>query len=401
MRALVIDDDDLVRRSLTRLLTSMQVEVSQAGDGFAAVQAIESNAPFDVIFCDLQMPGRDGVQTLRDLAERKVASGLVLLSGHAADIVVSAANTAKHHGLNVLGHLQKPFDRDKIKILLEAASKPQAAVARGVEIRRQPLTKEDLRQGLEAKEFTIVLQPKVNPSTGIIDGSEALVRWTHSKHGMISPVEFIPLAEESELIDELTEAVMDRAVAGYNLIRKAGFAFPIAVNLSTRSMSRLDLADRLLQMVKEGGATSDGFIFEVTESRLADNITAFMETATRLRLMGFKLSIDDFGTGFSTMEQVGRLPVSELKIDRAFVAGTPNNPTTRHILEASLQLGRSLSLKCVCEGVETEEEWDLVRRLGADTVQGYFIAKPMDTHTFVGWVREWSAKSKSSGSAQR
>jgi EAL domain-containing protein (putative c-di-GMP-specific phosphodiesterase class I) len=118
-------------------------------------------------------------------------------------------------------------------------------------------------------------------------------------------------------------------------------------------------------------------------------MAAFLETATRLRLMGFKLSIDDFGTGFSTMEQVSRLPVSELKIDRAFVAGTPTNPRTRHILQASLQLGHSLNLSCVCEGVETREEWELVHTLGADTVQGYFVAKPMDMVTLIGWLAKW------------
>jgi EAL domain-containing protein (putative c-di-GMP-specific phosphodiesterase class I) len=188
----------------------------------------------------------------------------------------------------------------------------------------------------------------------------------------------------------LTDVVMQRAIVGHHRLRDAGYEIPIAVNLSTRSMSDLDLADRLQKSVVEGKASPAGFVFEVTESRLADSMAAFLETATRLRLMGFKLSIDDFGTGFSTMEQVSRLPVSELKIDRAFVAGTPTNPRTRHILEASLQLGHSLNLKCVCEGVETRAEWELVHTLGADTVQGYFVAKPMEMGVLIPWIADWA-----------
>lgn len=391
MRALVIDDDDLVRSSLARILTSMHVEVSQAGDGFAAIGKIESAPePFDVIFCDLEMPGRDGVQTLRDMAERKVTSGLVLLSGHTRDILESAENTARHHSLYVLGHLNKPFDRAKISGFIEAVNRPRAlqhaAAAMG---QHSALHEADLCQGLARGEFTLAFQPKVHPASGAVGGLEALVRWTHTQYGPLPPVEFIALAEETALIDQLTDVVMRTAVAAHHHLRDAGHNIPIAVNLSTRSMSHLDLADRLHALVVDGKASPDGFIFEVTESRLADSMAAFLETATRLRLKGFKLSIDDFGTGFSTMEQVSRLPISELKIDRAFVAGAPANPRTRHILEASLQLGHSLNLKCVCEGVETRDEWELVQTLGTDAVQGYYVAQPMNISRLIPWVKDW------------
>jgi EAL domain-containing protein (putative c-di-GMP-specific phosphodiesterase class I)/CheY-like chemotaxis protein len=391
MRALVIDDDDLVRRTLARILASMQVEVTQAEDGFAAIDQIETSpTPFDVIFCDLQMPGRDGVQTLRDLADRHVTSGLILLSGHSTDIVASAENTARHHALNVLGHLYKPFDRAKLHVLLEAVGRPRSMPR--ASITREPLTEADLRRGLAANEFDLVFQPKVNPVSGAVSGVEALVRWAHGRYGSIPPVEFISLAEETMLIDPLTDVVMQRAIAGYHSLREVHSDIPIAVNLSTRSMTHLDSADRLRALVVDGGASPAGFILEVTESQLAGNMTAFLETATRLRLMGFKLSIDDFGTGFSTMEQVSRLPISELKIDRAFVAGAPDNPRIRHILEASLQLGHSLNLKCVCEGVETSKEWELVRQLGTDTVQGYFVAKPLGLAALRPWISEWADK---------
>jgi EAL domain-containing protein (putative c-di-GMP-specific phosphodiesterase class I) len=390
MRALIVDDDDLVRRTLARILGKFEVEVTQADDGFGALKAIDDSAkPFDVIFCDLQMPGRDGVQTLHDLADRNVSAGIVLISGHSTDIVAAAENMARHHALNVVGRLPKPFGRKDIQTLLDKARQPHAPRAA---VKRAAVTADDLREGIAQNQIKIAVQPKVNPVSRTLVGVEVLARWDRGADGMVSPVEFIPLAEENGLIDALTDAVMAQAVSAYRHFDAAGCVLTVAVNLSTQSMTRLDLADRLHAAVTASGIPPQKFMFEVTESQLAGNMAAFLETATRLRLMGFKLSIDDFGTGFSTMEQVSRLPISELKIDRAFVAGATINPRTRHILTASLQLGRGLKLHCVCEGVENQGEWELVRDLGAESVQGYFVSKPMEVADLPGWLEAWNAK---------
>ena len=151
----------------------------------------------------------------------------------------------------------------------------------------------------------------------------------------------------------------------------------------------LDMPDHLARIVSMLGGNPAAVTLEVTESCLVDDLSAFLDIATRLRLKGFRLAIDDFGTGFATLEQLSRLPVSELKVDREFVAGAPDNDRTRAILEASLQLARSLNLTTICEGVETRAEWNLAADLGADCIQGFYIAKPMAAGELVGWFNSW------------
>jgi len=388
MRTLIIDDEILVGKTLAKTLRKFGAEPVIVQSVEAALREI-GTAPhvFDVIFCDLQMPDRDGVQMLRELTARSVTSGLVLVSGKGRDIVAAAASTARQHGLNVLGSLHKPFEQSDIAALMEAAAQP-LRVARHQRA-AAAIDAADIRRGLDAGEFAAAFQPKVNPHTRAITGAESLARWTHGVHGAIPPGIFIPIAEETGLIDAVTDAVLASALHGLNALRAQGLDAHVSVNLSTRSMTNLDLPDRLSDTVLRAGLLPSQIMLEVTESQLVKNLADFLEIATRLRLKGFALSIDDFGTGFSSLEQVSRLPVSELKIDRAFVAGTPTNARTREILKASLSLGKSLGLTCVCEGVELEAEWNLVRDLGTDSVQGYYVTRPLSIDAFLGWCAAW------------
>lgn len=384
-RVLVVDDHKFIRFTLKNTLLKLGVaQVDEAEDGDAAIALLQApGAPFDIIFCDLQMPGRDGIETLRAFAGLGVKSGIVLMSGEDLSILAAAENLARSHGLNVLGHVTKPVSAEVVKQFLGAtdSSRPQLGKATLTE----RVDDIDIRHGLENNDFYVVYQPKVSLKNGLLHGVEALARWKHPRFGLISPVVFVPIAEQSGMIDQLMEFVLNQALSGKDQWRGLNHDINVAINVSTQSMVHLDLPDRLAGIVNRAGANPSSFVLEVTESRLADNMSAFLEIATRLRLKGFRLSIDDFGTGFSTLEQLSRLPVSELKIDRAFVAGAPENDRTRAILEASLTLARNLNLTTVCEGAETAAEYDLVGNLGADCVQGFYVAKPMTAAEILPW----------------
>jgi len=387
-RALVVDDHKFIRFTLKNTLSKLGVtHVDEAEDGDAALARLNASAaPFDIIFCDLQMPGRDGIETLRAFAGLGVKSGIVLMSGEDLSILAAAENLARSHGLKVLGHVTKPVSAEVVKHFLSAmdSSRPQVGKATPTE----RVDDIDIRRGLENNDFYVVYQPKVSLKNGQLHGVEALARWKHPRFGLISPVVFVPIAEQSGMIDQLMEFVLGQALTGKGLWRSLNHDINVAINVSTQSMVHLDLPDRLAAIVNRAGANPSSFVLEVTESRLADNMSAFLEIATRLRLKGFRLSIDDFGTGFSTLEQLSRLPVSELKIDRAFVAGAPENDRTRAILEASLTLARNLNLTTVCEGAETAAEYDLVGNLGADCVQGFYVAKPMMADQILPWENQ-------------
>ena len=171
--------------------------------------------------------------------------------------------------------------------------------------------------------------------------------------------------------------------------RADGLDLKIGVNFSVDNLNQLDLPEWIVSVASEEGMDPSKVILEVTESRLMEDVTKPLEILTRLRLKRIGISIDDFGTGFSSMEQLKRIPFEELKIDRAFVFGAAGDPSARAILESSVDLGKRMGMSLVAEGAETQEDWDLVAELGCDMVQGYFVAKPMPGDELPSWIAEW------------
>jgi len=228
----------------------------------------------------------------------------------------------------------------------------------------QPITAQELEEGLENGALQVVFQPKISVATRELVGVEALARWRHPDRGMLGPAAFIPLAEESGKNKALTEAIFACAMAQAGEWHAAGLDLQVAVNVSVDVLDSVDLPERLVASAEAEGINPSRVIIEVTESRLMTDPRAPLEVLTRLRLKGIMLSIDDFGTGYSSMEQLKRIPFTEFKIDRGFVHGAADEPATRAILESSVALGKTLGLKVVAEGLETQEDWYLVAELG-------------------------------------
>jgi EAL domain-containing protein (putative c-di-GMP-specific phosphodiesterase class I) len=193
--------------------------------------------------------------------------------------------------------------------------------------------------------------------------------------------------EQSGLIETLTEGMVKGAARYCRLWREAGVDVTVSVNLSLKSLGDVRLADRLVNLVGDQGLERKHMIFEVTESAAGSDLGHVLENLSRLRMKGFGLSIDDYGTGYSSMERITRVPFTELKIDQAFVKGASTQPASRAVLESSLEMAQKLGIPAVAEGVESRGEMDLVRSLGCQMVQGYFIARPMEAADFLGWVK--------------
>jgi len=201
----------------------------------------------------------------------------------------------------------------------------------------------------------------------------------------------VPVAEECGLINEITEAVIHKALAQCGIWRAEGYDFKVAINVSMQDLNRYEFPEFVIGTAEAEGVDPSSIMLEVTESRLMEDIVKPLEILTRLRMKGVGLSIDDYGTGASSMQQLRRIPFTELKIDREFVAGAPQDAAARAMLVSSVSLGKDLQLPVVAEGVEDEDEWALVASLGVDIVQGYYIAKPMDAQGIENWVANWSA----------
>lgn len=235
-----------------------------------------------------------------------------------------------------------------------------------------------LRRGLEREEFVLHYQPQICASTGKLTGTEALVRWRHPELGMVPPLEFIPIAEETGLIAPLGEWILRSACEQSAAWQRAGFpALRVAVNLSLRQFQQSELVETISRILTVSGLAPQHLELELTESSLMENAAMTIETLHRLRNLGIKISIDDFGSGYSSLSYLRNLPIDTLKIDRAFVTDLAADSSDEAIVKTIITLARNLGLKTIAEGVETEEQSMILSGLGCDEMQGYLFGKPL------------------------
>ncbi|MFZ5467764.1 MAG: EAL domain-containing protein [Pseudomonadota bacterium] len=235
-----------------------------------------------------------------------------------------------------------------------------------------------LRQALETDELTVFYQPQIDLASGRMVGMEALARWRHPDEGLISPAQFIPLAEESGLIVPLGEQVLRKAMTQARSWHLGGHAgLRMAVNLSSRQFQQPDLSGQLLALLEETGLDPGCLELEITESMLLEQGPGALRTLERIRSLGISLSIDDFGTGYSSLSYLKRLPVHKLKIDQSFVRGIPDDPRDMEIAATIIAMARNLRLEVLAEGVETEAQLAYLRSRGCDMAQGYYFSPPV------------------------
>jgi diguanylate cyclase (GGDEF)-like protein/PAS domain S-box-containing protein len=251
------------------------------------------------------------------------------------------------------------------------------------EMRRRSIswleTESELRRALENGELHNLYQPIVHPRSGEIVGFEALVRWQHPKRGLVSPADFIPVAEQSGLIVQLGHGVLERACAEalrWNEGRE-GEPLRVAVNFSPRQLSHPHCIDTVVETLERIGLPPDHLCVEITESALVEDSAATLATLNRLRDIGIRLALDDFGTGYSSLTYVRRFPIDTLKIDRSFIDGIVGSTEDEAIVTAVLSMGRALGVGVVAEGVETEEQAARLRTLGCTLAQGYLFSRPI------------------------
>jgi diguanylate cyclase (GGDEF)-like protein len=249
----------------------------------------------------------------------------------------------------------------------------------------------DLREAIASRALTVHYQPKVSMADGRLVGVEALARWDHPTLGAISPVEFIPLAEQTGLIGPLTDVVLEQSLAAVSAWRAAGLDISVAVNLSVQSLYDDDLPTKLAGLLAEHDLSPDALEIEITESTAMDRPAAAAQVLSRVAAIGVAIAIDDFGTGHSSMAYLRQLPVSSLKIDRSFVLDMDRADGDAAIVRAIVGLAHSLSLEVVAEGVETPAAWATLAALGCDVAQGFLVARPLPADAFERWVGQWHA----------
>ncbi|MDQ3915973.1 MAG: EAL domain-containing protein [Actinomycetota bacterium] len=249
----------------------------------------------------------------------------------------------------------------------------------------------ELSNAIQNKEVVLYYQPKADMRTGKIIGVEALARWQHAYRGIVGPDEFIPLAEQTQLIRPLTMNLLDEAIRQISVWDKRGINLKVAVNLSSRSLLDLQLPDQVTRLLQKWQVEATSLELEITESTIMADARRALAVLSTLNSMGVGLAIDDFGTGFSSLSYLKRLPVREMKMDKSFVMKMAVDENDAAIVRSTIELGHNLGLRVVAEGVENEGIWQQLTALGCDLAQGYYLTRPVPADELEEWLRDYNA----------
>jgi EAL domain-containing protein (putative c-di-GMP-specific phosphodiesterase class I)/ActR/RegA family two-component response regulator len=388
---LVVDDSAVQRERTVQTCRALGVPmIYEAASGSEALTLLRMLVlPPDLMIVDLEMPGMDGIELIQQLVPQSLALPLIVASGHETALIHTVETLARNLGLTVLAGLQKPISPNSLgNALARLARLGQRPNDRAVlPVGPDPsINAETLAAAIVGGEIRVHYQPKVDMRTGIVRGVEALARWPRAG-SFVPPDLFVALAEAEGLIHALTLQVMRQALAQAAAWNAHGLRLSMAVNLSPRLLERPLLVREVSDLLAEHGLQPDQVMLEITESSVVDCMGAALGVLARLRLKGFGLSIDDYGTGFSSMQQLARIPFTELKIDRSFVHGAQQRKNSRVILQSALDMARQLGLVTVAEGVETLEDWRLLQAFGCAIGQGFLIARPMPPDELLPWLK--------------
>ena len=387
LRFLIVDDDADQRYLLVRTLNAMgMANVVEAATGRGALEVLgRVGEAVDIVISDLQMPDIDGMELVRHIGEMAFPVSVILVSALDGVLLGSAATMTQAYGVRIIGTIEKPATRDKLFTVLRDYLPPKPGADASLDIAFVP-TPEVVLTGIAAGQFEPFFQPVVELANGRVVGAEALARWRHPAYGILGPELFLPPLARAGYMDELSWIMLALAAMEASRWRSEGLRLTVSVNVSATSLADPDYAEAVTQIVSGQGLEPSEMILELTETEAILNVAAALENLTRLRMKGFGLAIDDYGVGFSSMQELSRMPFTEVKIDRSFVARASASEKHRMMIEHTIAVAHQLGLKTVAEGVETKAERDLLASLGCRRIQGYYVAQPMDSGAFMRWM---------------
>lgn len=383
-RVLVIDDDPAICDLIVEVIQELGVHAQSVVEKSEILRNVALD--WDCVIVDLTMPDLDGIEVLRILSQNGCDAPIILISGFSTSMLNSARKLGEIRGLNIVDALTKPIDIGVLEAAVSAALETKTLQATGT---NDPYdfsfdwTDADVDHGGVIPYY----QPKIDVRTGELAGFEALARWWHPQKGLLPPSAFIPQAIAQGRIDEITMAMVERIAVDIRVWSERGDRPLVAMNVEADSLADLELPGRIGAALSEHDIDPDNLILEVTESGVFENLADAMDNLLRFRVKGYALSIDDFGTGHSTLSQLHDLPFNQLKIDKSFVDGIGRSTQSEAIVASTIDLAHRLGMEVVAEGVEDAKQIDFLRAQGCDQLQGYYFAKPMNAADVSLWRR--------------
>ena len=386
-RILVVDDSVTMRDMLQQFLQDSNYAVSTASTGKQALDLLQTER-YEVIITDLEMPEMDGFGLIKGISELDWDPAVILVSSHDTRILHSAREMALAYSVNLLGSLSKPIDKQELTQALTQVAATRSSSRTGSET---VLAETEFMRGLMSDGLTPVFQPKIDVETRELAGAEVFARWKAPGGGLLGAGAVVRVAREKGYMDVLTYRMLELALEQQGKWKRQGQEVRLSINVASENLRKEDFADVVTQLAEQFEVQPDMIRLELAESDFTVDERIPMEVMSRLSQRGFGLALDDFGTGFASLMRLQSIPFDEMIIDREFVGRAYEDETARIILESAIDLSHKLGLKCTCEGIEDENHLKMAIDMGADTVQGYYIGKPMSPDEFLIWLEDYKA----------
>ncbi|CAI8827339.1 EAL domain-containing protein [Pseudomonas sp. NPDC087626] len=375
---LLVEDHDFQREYVAQQLRSdLGVNVDSTSDGALALEMLQSKA-YDLVICDLAMPAMDGIVFIKRLGDLACKPNLIVLSSQPVSLMQLVERLALSLGFDNFRTLSKPFVLAEFVSVIQGfglgCAGAQVEALSSVQLNDNSAS---ILEGLIRKQFIPWYQPQYDTQTGRVVGLEVLARWDHPVRGMLAPAVFIDTIVKSSWVNHLNSMLLESALKALKVWRKTDPDLTISFNIPVSLLVEESLPERLLELVRGCGGDPAALMLELTETTITDRFSDYLAGAARLKLKGFKLSIDDYGTGYSSLLNLMSVPFDEIKLDRVFVQGAHKNLSAQAALESSISLAQRLGIKIIAEGVEDPLDLALLQRLGCHTVQGFLLGKPV------------------------
>ncbi|MHC8395756.1 EAL domain-containing response regulator [Pseudomonas sp. LB3P93] len=365
-------------------------DVLQADGHEQAMAHIHRAGGVDIVLCDLSVTALECLDFLRSVGQSDRVRAVVVCSELRPEVRRAVEQMTCLSGLPLLGLLSQPTQLYALQGLLHRFGHCSLPAEADPSSPHKLPSEEDVRRGLALGEFKAWFQPKFEMNSGALAGAEALARWEHSVRGLLLPKDFLAAVLAYDLIDEMLKQILEQGMGLLNALRQSGRELELAFNLHASQLARNDLTDHIRRVLRCNNFPGATLLFEVAENGLLDTPKVTRENLLRLRMMGCSLSIDDFGTGFSSLKLLSQLPFNQLKLDGQLVRSI-TEPHTRAMVTSTVALARALNMSLVIEGVGSQLIHDGLVEMGCSFGQGFHLARPMDAQRFMRWLQKLSS----------
>jgi EAL domain-containing protein (putative c-di-GMP-specific phosphodiesterase class I)/CheY-like chemotaxis protein len=373
---MIIEDEAGIRSIISRALSGHGITASEFGDVQGAIASLAKDQP-KVIFLDVSLQDSDAIDAIRELAERKFSGAVQLISGQSAETLAEIKKIGERHGLRMCLPIAKPFTADAIYRVIA-----QEESLAGPALSEHPVS---LRDALRNGWYELWYQPKIDLQKRTLVGAEGLARVRHPEHGLVAPKAFLTNAPQSDLVELAAVSIMT-ALREWSIFLESGVNLKLAVNMSAGVLAKLPVAS-LIRTYRPKNEGWPGLILELTEDEALEDIEAIREIATQLSLYKVSLSIDDFGSGYSSLKRLQDLPFSELKLDRCFVSNCADNAQNAKICETVISLGHEFGITVTAEGIEKTADLLALRKMGCDLGQGFLFSPAVERGDLIAAAR--------------